>query len=207
MRVEVQPERLRCAPGEQAALTIALRNVGDVVQHFECLVLGLPDGATATASPEVAKLRPGESSRMTVTVALGTSPAPRAGDYVLGLVVRSSHDAQVSRCEEVPLSVTVVDSLALALEPTLLNGGSTSEFGATVSNQGNAPARVHLTGRDPEGRVRFVFSPTRVDVAPGETAAVRASVQSRTPWTGPPQRRELTVTGRVDPLPEQDDRS
>lgn len=201
LRLEVQPDRLRCAPGDEATLTLALRNVSDIVQHYECLVLGLPDGATAASSPEVAKLRPGESARVTVTISLATAPAPRAGDYVLGLVVRSPHDAVASRCEEFPLTVSTVDALTLSVDPQLLNGGSLAELTATVANQGNALARVHFQGNDPERRVQFVFSPTWVDVLPGGSATARASVRSRTPWTGPPQRRELTVTGRPEPLP------
>ena len=197
LRLEVQPDRLVCARGDQASVDVALRNVSDVVEHYETLVLGLPDGVSAAVDPPVAKLRPGERASTTVTLHVEGDPA--AGHYVLGLLMRTPHQDEsgpgVSRCEEVELRIARHDEVLLTAEPSRLEGGGLATFTAQVANRGNAPVRVHLSGSDSQGGASFVFNPAWVDVPVAAQVAAEASVRCRPPWTGQPRQRELTVTG------------
>jgi hypothetical protein len=148
----------------------------------------------------LSKLRPGERASVPLTMALAASPPSPAGDYVVGLLVRAPHDHTVSRCEELVLAVPSIDDVVLTVEPVQLNGGALQRFSVTVHNRGNAPTRVHLSGRDQEGRAAFVFNPPWLDVEPQGRGASEGIVRAATPWTGQPKLRELTITGRVDSL-------
>src|SRR4051812_9372079 len=133
-------------------------------------MIGLPDGATVRAEPEVAKLRPAESATLTVRVTLPVQPPPPAGTYVVGALVRSPYRHDVSRCVEVPIQLASVEQITLRTTPEVVNGGKTGQFTIEVSNGGNAPVRLYLNATDPERRGSTGFPPAPLHPPPRAAA-------------------------------------
>jgi hypothetical protein len=170
-----------------------VRNASDIVEHYGVELLGLPDGATVRAEPEVAKLRPTESATLTVRVTLPVQPPPPAGTYVVGALVRSPYRHDVSRCVEVPIQLASVEQITLRTTPEVVNGGKSGQFTVEVSNGGNAPVRLYLNATDPERRVSAVFQPAYLDLPPGAAARALLAVSAPLPWNREKQ-RQLTIT-------------
>jgi hypothetical protein len=193
LRVNVAPERAEASPGDNLQFDVTVRNASDIVEHYGVEMLGLPDGATVRAEPEVAKLRPAESATLTVRVTLPVQPPPPAGTYVVGALVRSPYRHDVSRCVEVPIQLASVEQITLRTTPEVVNGGKSGQFTIEVSNGGNAPVRLYLNATDPERRVSTVFQPAYLDLPPGAAARALLSVSAPLPWNKEKQ-RQLTIT-------------
>jgi hypothetical protein len=199
LRVNVAPERAEAAPGDNLQFDVTVRNASDIVEHYGVEMLGLPDGATVRAEPEVAKLRPAESATLTVRVTLPVQPPPPAGTYVVGALVRSPYRHDVSRCVEVPIQLASVEQITLRTTPEVVNGGKSGQFTVEVSNGGNAPVRLLLNATDPERRVSAVFQPAYLDLPPGAAARALLAVSAPLPWNREKQ-RQLTITAAPEVL-------
>ncbi|MFI5891613.1 hypothetical protein ACIA5D_16030 [Actinoplanes sp. NPDC051513] len=199
LRVNVAPERAEASPGDNLQFDVTVRNASDIVEHYGVEMLGLPDGATVRAEPEVAKLRPAESATLTVRVTLPVQPPPPAGTYVVGALVRSPYRHDVSRCVEVPIQLASVEQITLRTTPEVVNGGKSGQFTVEVSNGGNAPVRLYLNATDPERRVSAVFQPAYLDLPPGAAARALLSVSAPLPWNREKQ-RQLTITASPEVL-------
>jgi hypothetical protein len=197
LRVNVAPEQAEASPGDNLQFDVTVRNASDIVEHYGVEMLGLPDGATVRAEPEVAKLRPTESATLTVRITLPVQPPPPAGTYVVGALVRSPYRHDVSRCVEVPIQLASVEQITLRTTPEVVNGGGSGQFTVEVANGGNAPVRLYLTATDPERRVSAAFQPNYLDLPPGAAARALLAVSAPVPWNKEKQ-RQLTITAQPD---------
>jgi hypothetical protein len=188
MRVTVSPDRVDADPGDAVNIEVTVRNTSDIVEHYVIDTLGLPDGAVAESEPAVTKLRPGETGTATVRLAVGKEPPATAGLYTLGVLVRSRYRDEVSRCEELPLTVAQVDSITVRVEPEVATGGRSAQYTVEVTNGGNTPARLRLSSTDPERKVTAAFRPPTVDLPPGAAARAHLSVHAAVPWNKEKQR-------------------
>lgn len=194
IRLDLDQEHLTVGPGESARLALTLRNTSDVVEHLQVEVRGLPPGARAQTEPPTVKLLPGAVAECALTLELPTAPPADAGSHVLGVLARSPHRREVSRCEEVRLDVPALPGLAMSVEPQLVRAGGRAGFTATLVNEGNTALRISLQGSDPERRVQFRFTPPDVALRPRQTAHVAVTAVADRPWTGQEARRALTLT-------------
>jgi hypothetical protein len=197
LRVTVAPERADAAPGDNLQFDVTVRNASDIVEHYAVEMLGLPDGATVRAEPDVAKLRPAETGTLTVRVGLPVQPPAPAGTYVVGALVRSKYRHDVSRCVEVPVELAGVEQITVRTTPEVVTGGRGGQYVVEVANGGNAPVRLQLTATDPERRVHTAFQPSWVDLPPGASAQALLTVSAPLPWNKEKQ-RQLTVTATPD---------
>ncbi|MCA2211769.1 COG1470 family protein [Jidongwangia harbinensis] len=197
LRVTVAPERADAAPGDALTFDVTVKNASDIVEHYGVEFLGLPNGATVRAEPEVAKLRPSESATLTVRVQLPVQPPAPAGTYVVGALVRSPYRQDVSRCVEVPVELASVQEITVRATPEVVTGGRAGRYTVEVANGGNSPVRLYLAATDPERRVTTTFEPPSVDLPPGTSAQSLLTVQAPLPWNRE-QQRQLTLTATPD---------
>jgi hypothetical protein len=189
LRVTVAPDRLDAASGESFDLAVTVRNTSDIVEHYAIDVLGLPPGANAVADPEVTKLRPGETGSATVRLTLQQDPPTPAGYYILGVLAHSRYREEVSRCEELPLTVRPEERVNIRVAPEVATGGRSARYAVEVANVGNTPLRLRLSSTDPERRVQSSFQPPGLDLMPGATAQALMSVSAPIPWSKEVQRQ------------------
>jgi hypothetical protein len=189
VRVSVSPDRLEAEPGDSFTIDVTVRNASDIVEHYEIETLGLPDGSVCEATPEVTKLRPGESGTATVRFTLPERPPAPAGSYILGVLARSRYRGEVSRCEELPLTIAPVHNVTVRVDPEVATGGRSARYTVEVANAGNTAVRLDLRASDPERRVDASFDPPQVDLLPGGTAQTVMTARAPRPWSREVQRR------------------
>src|SRR5436190_7480493 len=188
-KVSVAPDRVSVRPGETISVEVTVQNTSQAVEHYGASIVGLPRDDLFSCAPSVVKLRPGESGSLQVTINIPERPAPDAGLYTLGVLVRSPYQRRVSRCEELRLDVAPTPGISIEAQPEMASGGGTATYGLRLANQGNTPLDVTLQGSDPEGAVAFFFRPRSVRVAPNATAPAEVTVRAPAPWSGPELRR------------------
>jgi hypothetical protein len=192
-RVSVAPDRVTVRPGEGTEVEVTIQNTGRSVEHYGTTVVGLPRDDLYGVVPPTVKLRPGESGTVLVNLNIPDRPAPDAGVYTLGVLVRSPYQKQVSRCEELRVDVQPAPGVSIEAAPEHATGGGAAAYNLRLANDGNTPLDVTLHGTDPEGIVNFSFRPRSVRVAPNASAPAQVTVRAPAPWSGPEARRTLTV--------------
>jgi hypothetical protein len=188
LRVTVSPDRVDANAGDVLTLDVTVRNTSDIVEHYVIDTVGLPQGASARTEPEVTKLRPGETGNATVRLTVQQQPPPEAGVYTLGVVVHSRYRDEISRCEELPLTVAPVENVALRIAPEVATGGRSASYTVQVANEGNTRVRLRLSSTDPERRVVSSFQPPELDLWPGAVGQSLLTVRAPVPWSKEKQR-------------------
>ena len=61
LTVVVTPNAVQIKPGGTAQISVDVKNVSDIVQHYQVTIVGLPSNDYWASEPAVTKLRPGES--------------------------------------------------------------------------------------------------------------------------------------------------
>lgn len=197
IRVLVDPTDVELSPGgDDAGIDVTVYNLSQIVDAY---VVSLHDGPGWLTAPsaEVRLLPNGEeSARLSLRIAAGTLvPAGR-----VTVVVRVQSVAHPEVVVDQPVDLTVIgirSALVLRVEPSVvrIKDADAGRFQLTLDNTGgNEPRPVTLRGRDPEGVVRFFFSPGALTVPPGGTASVAVRVEGPAPEPGSTATRQLTVT-------------
>jgi hypothetical protein len=189
LRVTVSPDRIDAAPGDSLNVSVTVRNTSDIVEHYVVEMLGLPPGSEARCEPEVTKLRPGETGTASLRLTLQQDPPTPAGYYILGALVHSRYREDVSRCEELPLTVRPEERVAVRVAPEIATGGRSARYAVEIANSGNTPVQLRLNATDPERRVNSSFQPSYVDLPPGTAAQAVLDVSAPVPWSKEKQRQ------------------
>src|SRR5947208_2742563 len=198
-KVTVAPDRVTVRPGESVGVEVTIQNTSQAVEHYGASIVGLPGDNLFDCEPSVVKLRPGESGAVQMNISIPERPAPDAGLYTLGVLVRSPYQRQVSRCEELRMDLQPAPALKMDAQPDVITGGPDATYTLRVANEGNTIVAVSLTGTDQERKVSFAFRPRSVQIAPNSTAPATVTVKARAPWTGQEVRRTLTVKASAPP--------
>jgi hypothetical protein len=88
------------------------------------------------------------------------------------------------------------EPMTIRLEPSVLRTRNRRSASATVfadNRGGSRPRRVQFRGHDPERAVRFSFNPPVIDLAPGQSGAVRVDIAAPRPDGGEEVTRPFTV--------------
>jgi hypothetical protein len=192
-KVTVAPDRVSVRPGESVSVEVTIQNTGQSVEHYGAAVVGLPRDDLFDCEPSVVKLRPGESGPVQVNINIPEKPAPDAGLYTLGVLVRSPYQRQVSRCEELRMDVQPASALSVEAQPDVVVGGPDATYTLRIANEGNTVVAVTLGGTDAEQKVAYSFRPRSVQIAPNSSAPATLTARARAPWTGQEARRTLTI--------------
>jgi|GEM_PF-6112158 len=192
LTVDLSAATLKVEPGGQASVVVGIRNVGQVVQHYEAGVVGLPSELW-NRDVEVIKLRPGESGSITLTVRVPASGPLRGGTYHLAVLVRSPYQPEVSRSEDLTLEVAAVTGVELAVQPTVVEGRAGGRAVAMLGNQGNIELLVTVSATDDQGRARFRVDPPALAVPPGGQVQTAISWEVPSFFTGQARRSAITV--------------
>jgi hypothetical protein len=142
-------------------------------------------------------VRAGEQARIQANL---HAPLPKPGEEVERAIVVLCHDgtdeseATGSLVQAATASPMTTAQLRLEPEHVSVRNRRRGRFRVTVDNtRGALPLNARLSGTDPEGAVRFTFTPPRLEIAPGATATAALRVWSRLPGAGKEVSRELTI--------------
>lgn len=197
VRVAFEPTAVMVVPGGGAvSIEVQIFNLSAIVDAFRVTAPQAPAWLT-TSSSEV-RLLPNSNERTQLTLQIAPGTLVSAGMTQLELRVQSVAHPEVIVTEHLEVTVPAVASpLVLRLEPSIVRvrDNQAGRLQATIDNsEGNQSRRVTLTGRDPEGLVRFFFSPAVLDVPAGGTAGAAVRIEAPAPDQGQQSTRQLTVS-------------
>ncbi len=165
-------------PGEPTSTGLVVVNLGPDLEHVSLSTSGLPGGWLAAPLPPTSiPLGPGESRRVTVTIAPPRSPASRAGRY--SLVVRAAKQSQPDQAVEAKLALTVAAFAQFESEISAATVEAGQPARLQVHNQGNTPESYTVTFDDPSTRVMFDPPDMVFSVPEGQMAAADFIVRRR----------------------------
>ncbi|WP_026146109.1 carboxypeptidase-like regulatory domain-containing protein [Nocardioides sp. Iso805N] len=189
MIVDVSPRRFTVTPGTPQQLEVTVTNTGDVIGGYALRVLGADPGWVETTD-QTFSLFPEESRTLTIAVTVPQGIA--AGERRVAVQLRELTPPEHSSINEVVLVVPDAPALQVRADPMAQQTGRAGRFTLLVDNTGNTLARGRLAGTDAEGKVKYVFSPAELVLAPGEHAVVDLKVKARQPFFGQPAVRSLS---------------
>lgn len=196
LQIAVEPAAAVVTPGgDPEAIEVRVHNLSPIVDAYVVEIVEPPEWLT-TSTAEV-RLLPTTNDLARVTLSIAAGVLVPAGAVDLRIRVRSQAHPEIWVTEPVEVTVPAIEApLGLRLEPSMVRAKD-SEPGrlqATVDNKGsNQRRRVTLSGRDLEGVVRFTFSPSVLDLEPGQSATAQLQVQAPKPEAGQQITRQLTV--------------
>lgn len=193
LAIELGTSVLRLKPGTSATLDVGITNTGTLVQHYQVELLGLPGAGMVGPPNEPLKLLPKESGRVPVTVALpADSPVP-AGQYRIGVLVRSPFAASVSRTAELLLDVGSVAGFTLTAYPEVVEGRGSGDFTLTARNTGNTPAQLSFVVQDEQGVAKVRLHPEVLGVPPLGQAVTAVNVRLPGRLTGTEKQAQIKI--------------
>jgi 5-hydroxyisourate hydrolase-like protein (transthyretin family) len=190
MRLQVSPERVELGDIREFEVLITVTNTGTVIGGYHLRILGA-DPSWVTLESENLSLFPDTSQSVRAMVRI--PPGLGAGERRIAVQVRELTPPQAISVAEIELVVPAKDALRLQLLPTTVVGGRSGRFGLQAENIGNTRATVLPIGLDAEEKVTFAFSPSVLDLAPGEHASADIKASARRRWFGNPVVRQFGI--------------
>lgn len=190
MRVEVEPRSATVVPGYPTVLTVRVVNTGTVISGSSLRILGV-DPRWVHLDQDQLSLFPDAAGVVVLTVTL--PPGIPAGVRLLGVEVRELTPPMDRQVVEVELTVPAELGLKVDLDPVTTTGGHNATVGVLVANTGNSVLDIDLSGTDEEGQVKFIFSPDRATLAPGDRTLAAAELKAKRPLLGSPKIRSFKV--------------
>ncbi|MFE0465189.1 ricin-type beta-trefoil lectin domain protein [Kitasatospora sp. NPDC058965] len=189
----LEPASTTVDPGSNAAVTLRLRNTGDLVEEYRIEVVG--DCAPwVVVEPATLKLLPQGSGSVRLTFTVPRGPEAAAGPHPFGVRVTPSEQPEAAQVPEGVLTVTPFTALVGELVPPVTRGRLRGRARLAVDNVGNVPATVSLLGRESGTQLGCDIRPSSVRIEPGR--AVFAEVRVRPEqvlWTGRKERHGYGV--------------
>jgi hypothetical protein len=191
--------RLSVDPGEEALLSLRVRNRSAVVDELKIEVLGA--GAEwAEAEPAVLSLFPGADGQALIRFRPPRTSKLAAGALPVGVRVVSTVDGDRKAVEECQLQIGSFRDVTAELWPKSSRGLRRGRHELRLRNDGNVPAGVSAEPADLDGSCRVAVQPSRLVVAPGQVANARVTVRpSRMLWFGAVETYSFAVRAEPEP--------
>ncbi|HEY0508599.1 MAG TPA: hypothetical protein VGD12_11040 [Blastococcus sp.] len=188
-------------PGEEATITLTVRNDSDIVEAYEFEVLG-ECAPWTTVEPGRLSLYPGTAENVTVRLRPPRSPDVLAGEIPLGVRVLPVERPDTGTVSESTVIVAAFSVTEPELVPKRRRGWRSARYSVTLRNLGNTTVTVPLSAADTEQQLRFRQPEQVPEIDPGETEPIRLRARARKLiWFGKPVTRAFRVD--VDPVPVQ----
>jgi len=196
-RIRLEPAALTVEPGQEATCTVRIWNTGDVVDAYAVQVLGAAAAWTAV-EPATVSLFPGANGVATLTFRPPRTAEVPAGSLPFAARVQSRDAGMAtSVVEEGMLEVAPFTEVTGELLPRTSHARFTGRHRVRLTNAGNAPTPVHLSGSDPEQAVALRFSPPALSVPPGAVASVGVrAAATHVSWFAAPKQWSFQVTAQ-----------
>jgi hypothetical protein len=221
-RLTIEPEVVAVEPGGQARAVVTIANAGTIVEGYRLSIVDEASGQADSIGsvrtwcqilpPEGSQAAPDGSVVVSVypqqqqTVVLVFAPErgtrAQSGRLAFGVHAVSVVDPAASSVVEGDVELGRVFGLQARLVPVTSSGRWRGRHVVTLSNWGNAPARLRLVPSDPDEALGYLIRPDHVDLSVGASVPARLKVRTRRPTLrGQSRRLPFTVVGEPDPPP------
>jgi len=190
MHATAWPDELEVEPGEVANFSVSVTNTSHVIDAYRVQVFGI-DPKWVTADPPLLSLFPGDVDSIDVSVRFPADyPSSRRR---LALTVRSENDPDEFALAHAEIAVAPSTLIDVSVDPPMMQGGRRARFGIVVANSGNATISGSPVAVDPEDLSEFEFSPSTVEVPPGQSRVVHVTARGGRAWMGNPRARTYSL--------------
>ncbi|MEO7587039.1 MAG: zinc ribbon domain-containing protein [Arachnia sp.] len=198
VRLQVLPSMVRVEDGAPARVRVVADNRAGAKWTHLRFTASDPEGVVNVIwFPSDIDVPPGKAVQVD---AILEAPQPKAGAEVSRTVTVSAMDGpRISTAVATLVQVTSASPMAtlkLRVEPSIVrvHDVPSANVQVHVDNQrGRSPARVSLSGTDPEQAIGFTMSPDRLSVAPGHVETVALRLDAWCPPPGQEVTRQFTV--------------
>jgi hypothetical protein len=193
MDVELFPVHVDAAPGTVVRTTVRVANVSEAIDQYTAEVYGV-DPSWVTTEPPLEHglpLFPEEVGEMTVLIRLPEGFP--AGVRRVTVRIQSANDPAEFHLLDLSFTVEARPRTVLAVEPSVVTGGSRATYSLVATNEGNIATELAPVVSDPEDLSRYRFDPDRpVLLPPGRREVVEVQVRAKRHWVGAPKPKLLT---------------
>jgi hypothetical protein len=195
-RVVIDETVVRVEPGGRATVGIKILNPGDIVEGYEISVLGAAAG-WATAEPAEVSVFPGGEATAQIAFEPPVSAGVRAGTVAFGVRVRSKVDSTYATVVEGDVEVGAFRNIDATIGPKTSRGRRAGKHHVDMTNWGNEPVLVEITGADPDERLGFAIKSPVLELPVGGGKSVNVTVRpAGAVLRGPITRLPFTITVR-----------
>lgn len=180
--VFLEDANLAVEPGEKLEFQLVLINQGELVDHFEVSIAGIPQEWTP-GLPKAVYLMPGQQEEITITLLPPRDPGSRAGRYALTINIASRADASQTTQSKATLTVATYTQFTSELRPQKIRAGQPARV--IIHQRGNFQESFNLTIKDRGNELIFKPDRAQIQVAEGKsgTAEFRSEPRQRR-WIG-----------------------
>jgi serine/threonine protein kinase len=169
LEVFLARDRVAVAPGERVEFNVEIANRSEFDDRITVMVEGLPEG-WVQAPDEFISVAAGRTAQVALVFQPARDMDTEPGRRRFRVVVRSQQFPEIEPAETASLLVGSYEELDVLMEPRHLELPGVVQV--QVSNRGNAPVPVVITGRDPDGLIHFVGDQAQVRLEPRQRATV-----------------------------------
>ena len=191
---------LAVEPGQNLAFQVVLINQGDLVDHFQFAIEGMPK-EWAPELPKSVYLMPGEQQEVNLNINPPRTANSRAGRYPISIVITSRADPRQKAESKATLTVATFSNFSSELRPQKIRAGQPASV--IVHNRGNFQESFNLTLSDRGNELSFSPNKLQFNVSEGKSGAAEFRSQPRQRrWIGGEKSHPMTVQisgGKGDP--------
>jgi beta-lactam-binding protein with PASTA domain len=199
----LDPSSLAVDAGGQVVVRATVRNQSGIVDSYDLVVEGIPDG-WATVTPPTVYLVPygaaGGDYEQDVEIRLRPPRAPQAEarPWRLRVSARSRANPKSRGSADATLTIAPYFEIQSEIRPERASGRHKAQFAIAVRNSANAPCQVEVAAKDAESVCEFRFDQQRFVAQPGHRGGTTFKVLGpKPPVIGQPVDRRIEVSARV----------
>ncbi|MCX6006934.1 MAG: hypothetical protein NTZ34_06695 [Chloroflexi bacterium] len=169
--------RLEVAAGSSAEISLTVRNLSQIVDHYIISIEGL-DPTWWNISVPTFSLFPNDQGEAKISVHPPKEAEARAGGYSFRIKATSKADPQDFTTVEALLILKGFILWDIEMTPSKVTGKS-GTYNIKINNLGNTDAVIVLEAKDPEEALAFQFSQSTVTVPGGGSARAKLDVKPK----------------------------
>jgi hypothetical protein len=179
---DISPALVTVEPGQQAHVTMRVRNTGPELAHYSITLVEHCVAApwTVVTPPEIS-LWPGDDGEVVVVFAPPVDSATPSGSFPYAVRVLPAEEEQQPVVVEGDVVVGAIHALDVSIVPKTSHGRWRGRHRVVVSNAGSDAVQVRLVASDDDEALAFALAPTTVSVPPGGQAEAHLKVRPRSP--------------------------
>lgn len=203
IKVNLTPAALRVnAGGEAIEATIAVQNLGDIVDRFSLSIDVLDPSWFSFSEPSVS-LFPNDSAQVRIRFQVPKKEGIKSGAYPFTLRVASASNPDEYSVVQGNLEVSPLAEFNLDMSPKRVETRKNAEYKITLANSGVSDLTFDLRARDTEEGCRFWFTPQNPVVPAWKTVVVKLTGQpKKRPWVGENKRYDFTLAINIQGKPD-----
>jgi serine/threonine protein kinase len=192
IRVALDEESLALTPGIPAVLPVSVVNVGARVDFLAVTVEGVPDKwVEIPRNPP--QLNPNAGTTVPLKITVPRSSKSRAREYAVTIRARSYYDEAESSTATGRWTVLPFAAASLVVAPSRVHGWRRADTQATLTNDGNAPARYTVSGSDDERVLQYKIDEREIALEPGESKSAKIGISAPFRIIGSTETRGFSV--------------